>query len=335
MTQVLPFLLMLPAAGYAQQFQPPSAAEAAAAMNPAAPVFYTNAQLDQMLAPVALYPDQLLVQVLMAATFPQQIVDAGQWLENPNNAALKGGQLAAALTPLPWDPSVKSLVAFPQIIAMMNDHFDWTQALGAAFANQQVQTMARVQYLRNRAAAAGRLRSSRYLRIVHRGPEIVIEPANPNIIYVPVYNPAEMYGPWQDTDYPPVYLPPPPQFVAPGFVLGVGLGFSVGFGVVPPLWGWGHPDWRRHEVIVDPQRYRRITNVTRIPNNPVAIRNNTWHRTAPMTPVMTPPPRREGRPSSVQHPEGTAVPNVVRRPTPGPHLGPVPRPEAHPGPRPE
>src|SRR5215472_9085588 len=238
-------LLALPPWAYAQQIQPPTPAEAAAALNPA-PAAFSKQQLDQMLAPIALYPDQLLMQVLMAATFPQQVIDAGQWLQDPSNAALKGDALASALQPLPWDPSVKSLVAFPQIISMRTEHLDWTQALGSAFANQQVETMARVQFLRDRALAAGHLRSSPQIRIDREGPDVVIQPAQPSMLYVPVYNPAEVYGPWPDQNYPPVYVPPPPQFVNPGFVLGAGIGFSIGFGIVRSLWGWGHPDWRRN-----------------------------------------------------------------------------------------
>src|SRR5579863_8645527 len=140
LTRVLPFLLVAPPLAYAQPVQPPSRAEAAAALNPAATAF-TRQQLDQMLAPIALYPDQLLTQVLMASTFPTQVVEAGQWLQDTNNAALKGDDLVAALQPLPWDPSVKSLVAFPQIITLMTNHLDWTEGLGLAFANQQIETM--------------------------------------------------------------------------------------------------------------------------------------------------------------------------------------------------
>src|SRR5579864_3620508 len=147
---LLAALMAAPSLGGAQPVQPPTPAEAQAALNPA-PSQFTNAQLDQMLAPIALYPDQLLTQVLMASTFPQQLVDAQNWVQDSHNASLKGDDLANALTPLPWDPSVKSLVAFPQIVAMMVNHLDWTQALGQAFANQQVQIFARVQFLRDRA----------------------------------------------------------------------------------------------------------------------------------------------------------------------------------------
>jgi len=135
----LPLLLALPVLARAQPVpSAPSAAEAQAALNPPPPVHYAPAQLDQMLAPIALYPDQLLTQLLMAATFPDQLVDARKWLEDPKNTALKGDELANVLQPLPWDPSVKSLTAFPQIIVMMVDHLDWTEALGSAFAAEEV-----------------------------------------------------------------------------------------------------------------------------------------------------------------------------------------------------
>ncbi|HEX5321065.1 MAG TPA: DUF3300 domain-containing protein, partial [Stellaceae bacterium] len=315
MGQALPFLLIAPGIAYAQPVNAPSAAEAAAAANPGAPIAYSNAQLDQMLAPIALYPDQLLMQVLMAATFPQQVIDAGQWLQDPSNAALHGDALASTLEPLPWDPSVKSLVAFPQIIVMMNTHMDWTQALGVAFGGQQVATMARVQFLRNRAAAAGHLKSNAQIKYIHRNSEWIIEPAAPDTIYVPVYNPAVVYGTWPDREYPPVYVPPPPEFVGAGFNLGPGIGFSVGFGVVAPLWGWGHPDWRRHEVVVDQNRYGRITRRDRDPENHIRIENNTWHRTAPVVTVVA-PTRERPREENTRRPQGTAAPASVRAPAP-------------------
>jgi hypothetical protein len=121
LTGVLPFLLAAPAVVLAEP-TPPSQAEANAALNPTAA--FTPQQLDQMSAPIVFYPDQLLTELLMAATFPQQIIDVEQWLQDPNNAALTDDALVAALQPLAWDPSVKSLAAFPQIIGMMNNHFD-------------------------------------------------------------------------------------------------------------------------------------------------------------------------------------------------------------------
>src|SRR5712692_3768033 len=137
MAQVLPFLLVAPGLVMAQTA--PTRSEAAAALNPVGrPASqFTRQQIDQMVAPIALYPDQLLSQVLMAATYPPQIVEAAQWLKDPNNAALKGDALVAALQPLPWDPSVKALIVFPQIVVMMSEHIEWTQTLGVAFATQQ------------------------------------------------------------------------------------------------------------------------------------------------------------------------------------------------------
>lgn len=313
----LPFLLVAPYA-VAQQPSAPSRAEAAAALTAApAPARYSRQQLDQILAPIALYPDKLLTAVLMAATFPDQLVDAGKWLADPNNAALKDDALAAALEPLPWDPSVKSLVPFPQVIAMLNDHFDWTQSLGVAFNNQQVETMARVQALRERAVTQGKLRSTPQLAVNGGSDGIVIEPVDPAMIYVPVYNPATVYGVWPDRDYPPVFIPPPPEYrdrpIGPGF------GIAVGFGVVGALWGWNHPDWRHHDVIVDHDRYTRITNTTQITRNNIVIENNTWRRTAPVAIVPEAArPHRERAATATPVPAGTVAPAavVVRHPLP-------------------
>ena len=212
LTGILPFLLAAPAVALAQP-TPPTQAEANAALSPAAAAFSPQ-QLDQMLAPIALYPDPLLTELLMAATFPQQIIDAEQWLQDPSNAALTGDALVAALQPLAWDPSVKSLAAFPQIIGMMHNHFDWTQALGLAFANQQAETMARIQFLRQRAVAAGQLKSTPQLRISSERSYVVIEPVDPAMIYVPVYDPVKIYGQWPDHDYPPVFVPRRPISIA-------------------------------------------------------------------------------------------------------------------------
>jgi hypothetical protein len=337
----LPFLLTTPY-GYAQPVQPPTQAEAQAALTPA-PAPFTNAQLDQMLAPIALYPDQLLTQVLMAATFPDQLIDAGKWLQDSNNAALKGDDLANALQPQPWDPSVKSLIVFPQIIAMMTTHLDWTEALGTAFANQEVATFARVQALRELAMKAGQLKSTSQIAVSQQESDIIIEPTDPNMIYVPVYNPAEVYGTWADSAAPPVYIPPPPGFY--NGAIGAGIGFSVGFGVVAPLWGWGHPDWRHHQVDVDPDRYRHITSQVGITRSPVNIEGQAWHRVGPVVRVpdaQRPHPAEE----HAQPPVGTIRPGEFARPgmPPAvehgapvlpPHPGESPRPiEAQPGPRP-
>jgi Protein of unknown function (DUF3300) len=139
----------------------PSSLDAQTSAPPAqAAPLYTTAQLDQLLAPVALHPDQLLGQILMASTYPLEVVEAARWVEDPNNARLKGDQLAAALQDKDWDPSVKSLAPFPQILRMMDDRLDWMQKLGDAFLAQQDEVMDSVQRLRRQAEEAGTLQSS-------------------------------------------------------------------------------------------------------------------------------------------------------------------------------
>src|SRR4051794_33878614 len=195
LAQTLPFLLLSPAVALAQT--PPSRGEANAAMhasaNPGA-AHFTRQQIDQMVAPIALYPDQLLAQVLMAASYPQQILDAAQWLDDQNHASVKGDDLAQSLEPLPWDPSVKSLVAFPQIIKMMAEHIEWTQALGTAFASSESEVMTRIQALRHVAMKSGKLKSVKHLKVREEGSEVVITEEEPGRIFVPVYNPVVVYG---------------------------------------------------------------------------------------------------------------------------------------------
>jgi hypothetical protein len=258
LAQVLPFLLVAPGLALAQAAPTPAVAEAAlTAANPAQTAS-TPQQIDQLIAPIALYPDQLLSQVLMAATYPQQIVAAAQWLQDPNNAGLKGDALVAALQPLPWDPSVKALVAFPQVIVMVSQNIDWTQALGVAFATQQPQVMAQIQMLRHLAMRSDRLAHFQYLAFRQEGSYILIESTEPNQIYVPVYNPLVVYGAWPAAAYPPVYLSPPPGFV--GETAFPGFQFSVGYAVVAPLWGWSRPDWRDHRITINRTDYIRITH---------------------------------------------------------------------------
>jgi hypothetical protein len=303
LAQTLPFLLAIPGVALAQA-GPPTRAEAEAALNPGAPAAtaYTPQQIDQMVAPIALYPDQLLSQVLMAATYPQQLLDAAQWLQDPNNAALKGDALAAALQPLPWDPSVKALVAFPQIVMMLAQHIDWTQALGVAFATQQPLVMAQIQQLRHLAMRAGLYRHFEHLVFRDDAGEIVIAAEAPDEIYVPVYNPAVVYGSyWPAPDYPPVYVPPPPDFVSATIIPGIEL--SVGYAVVAPLWGWSHPDWRHHWIAINRTDYTRITR------NIYIGPGGAWRHQGPLTIV---PPAEAARFSHAQAaaaaPKGTVEP---------------------------
>ncbi len=207
---------------------------------------FRQAELDQMLAPVALYPDSLLSQMLMASTYPLEIVQAARW--SRANPGLKGQSAVDAVERMDWDPSVKSLTAFPQILARMDEQLEWTERLGEAFLAQQEDVMSTVQGLRRRAEAAGNLRSSDQMRVVRQDEAIVIESPVPQIVYVPYYNPTVVYGPWWWSAYPPVYWAPPPAYYAvpaygPGFYWGSGIVISAGL-------FFGHFDWHHRHVNV-------------------------------------------------------------------------------------
>ena len=304
LAQTLPFLLIAPVAlAQIPAGKAPSRTQATAALNqPAKPgaAHYTRQQIDQLVAPIALYPDQLLSQVLMASSYPQQIVEAAQWLKDSGHADLKGDALAQALEPLPWDPSVKALVAFPQIVEMMVEHIEWTEALGVAFATQQAEVMGRVQALRTLAMKSGKLKQVKHLQVRQEGPTIIIASAEQDRVYVPVYNPTVVYGQWPNREFPPVYLPPPREFVAetiePGFEV------SRGFAVVAPLWGWSRPDWRSDRIIVDRAGYTRITRNVEIGPG------DAWRHSGP---VVLVPPTAVSRMTTVTTtnvPAGTVLP---------------------------
>ena len=210
-----------------------------------APAF-TQQELDQMLAPIALYPDALLSQITMAATYPLEVVEAERWsVANPN---LRGAQAVQAVEQNNWDPSVKSLVAFPQILRMMNDKLDWTQRLGDAFLGQEQQVMDTIQDLRHRAYKAGNLRSNDQARVESQEDYITIDQANPQVAYEPYYNPSVVYGSWWWPQYPPVYWAPWPGYrERPGF----GAGFAWGVGItLGAEFFYGAFDWRQHRVDV-------------------------------------------------------------------------------------
>ncbi len=252
---ILSLSLMMPADGaWGQAAAPvpaPTTAGTATETAPSATKFNPE-QLDAMLAPIALYPDDLLVQTLMAATYPLQIVEAVRWLESDNNKDLKGDALAKALEPLPWDPSVKSLVPFPQVLDQLNQHLDWTQQIGYAMATQQEDVLDSVQRLRLQAQTAGHLKTteqqvvSTQATVDDQGQPtpsqtITIQPADPQVVYVPAYNPSVVYGSWPYPSYPPVYYPPPAYY--PGAALATGMAFAAGVAVVGSLWGWAGASW--------------------------------------------------------------------------------------------
>jgi hypothetical protein len=224
---------------------------------------FTPEQLDQMLAPIALYPDALLSQTLMAATYPLEVVEAARWTQaNPN---LKGDAAVQAVKNKDWDVSVKSLVAFPQTLAMMNNNLDWTQKLGDAMIGQQKDVADSIQRLRAKAAAAGNLKTTPQQKVTTQttgsASAIVIEPANPELIYVPYYNPTWVYGPWPYPAYPPVYYPPPPNY---GAALATGMMFGLGVAAGAAMfggwhWGWSGAGWGNSYTTVNVNRATTIS----------------------------------------------------------------------------
>jgi hypothetical protein len=236
------------------------------------PAKVSNQQLDSLTAPIALYPDALLAQVLMAATFPQQVPEAAAW--SKANPKLQGDDAVKAVAAEPWDPSVQSLVAFPQVLATMSAKPDWVTQLGNAFLAQPNDVMDSVQRLRKQAQAAGNLKTSEQQKVIVEQSAIQIVPANPQVVYVPTYNPTLVYGTWPYPAYPPVYVPPPPGYaIASG--LAAGLAFGTGVAVANAL--WGGVNWNTHDVNINVNRYNNI-NV----NNRLDVNSNTthWNRNA-------------------------------------------------------
>jgi hypothetical protein len=243
------------------QSPPPGAAPAAGAKA------FSQQELDQLLAPIALYPDALLAQVLMASTYPLEIVAAERWVKA--NPGLKDKALEDALQQQTWDPSVKSLAVFPQVLTMMSEKIDWTQKLGDAFLAQQKEVMATAQALRAKASAQGSLKDSKEQKVVTEKVEnttvIKIEPTNPEVVYVPTYNPTVVYGAWPYPSYPPYYYYPP-GYVAGGALLGFTAGVIVGGAL------WGNCNWRGGDVNVNVNRYNNF--------NRTNISNGNWNHNA-------------------------------------------------------
>jgi len=211
---------------------------------------FSQAELDQMLAPIALYPDSLLSQILMASTYPLEVVEAARW--SKAHPEFKGEDAVEAVAQYQWDPSVKSLVAFPQILTTMDEKLDWMQRLGEAFLSQQQDVMESIQKLRQAASAAGNLESNDQILVEQQDNSIVIQPANPQLVYVPYYDPLLMYGTWWWPAYRPVYWAPwPTYFVTP--VSRFGVGFYWGFGVpIGPRCWFGAFNWPYRYVTYSP-----------------------------------------------------------------------------------
>ena len=239
--------LLWPLNAMAQTPNPPPAAA------PAAP-HLSAGELDALVAPIALYPDNLLSQVLMAATYPLEVVRAERWLQA--NKKLTGDKLEAAVDEQPWDDSIKSLVATPSVLQMMSEKLDWTQKLGNAVVEQQPDVMDAIQRLRAKAQANNKLESTKEQKVTvsqSGGKQVIsIAPTDPNMMYVPYYDPAVMYGSWPYPAYPPYYWPPP-GYIAGGIIatgLAFGAGYALGRWASGGYWG-GNVNWNNNNITIN------------------------------------------------------------------------------------
>ncbi|WP_201799940.1 DUF3300 domain-containing protein [Andreprevotia sp. IGB-42] len=224
---------------------------------------FKTEEIEALVAPIALYPDALIAQVLMAATYPLEVVEAARWTKaNPN---IKDKALEDAMQKQGWDASVKSLAAFPQVLTMMNEKLDWTQKLGDAFLAQQKDVLDAVQVLRAKAKAEGNLKSSKeqvVSEVVESGTTVIkVEPADPQVVYVPTYNPTVVYGTWPYPYYSPYYYYPP------GYVAGAAISFGVGLAIGSAL--WGNCNWGGGNVNINVNRYNNF--------NRTNISNGNWN----------------------------------------------------------
>jgi hypothetical protein len=278
---------------------------------------FSKEELTQMLAPIALYPDTLTAQILMASTYPLEVVEAERWKNQ--NMQLQGDDLNAALLDKSWDPSVKSLCHFPDILKSMSDKLDQTRKLGDAFLGQEEEVLVTVQELRVKAIEQGNLSTTTEQKVIVEDEIVKIEPANPQVIYVPVYDPYYVYGPWWYPAYPPYYW-----YYPPGFYGGTYIGFSSGiyFGFNTFSWTWF--DWPYYRVYIDTNRtrsfhrhYDRRDDIRRVwSHNPqhrqgVAYRDlRTSERFGGRTPRVSSPSSQQRR----GYPQGRIEQENVRSP---------------------
>lgn len=240
---------------------------------------FSEAQLDSLLAPVALYPDTVLSHVLIASTYPLEVVEADRWARN--NTRYQGDEAVNAVDGKDWDPSVKALVAFPDILKRMSDDLDWTQQLGDAFLANEAQVMDSVQKLRNRAYDSGSLDKVEHVRVIREERTIVIEPSVERVVYVPAYDTRVVYGNWWWPDYPPVYWHHPSSYV---FVSGFYWGPRVYLG---PRFYFSGVHWHQRRVVVidhhhshrfyDSRSVVRYNNARHWHHNPVHRRGVAYY----------------------------------------------------------
>jgi len=240
-------------------------AQASAPSSQAPPYTQQTAdQLQQLVAPIALYPDSLVAQILAASTFPAEIVEADRWVQaHPD---LKGDALAQAVDQQSWDPSVKALTAFPTVLGNMDKNISWTSSLGDAYYNQEQDVMDAIQVMRQKAQQAGNLKDTQQQTVQTQGSDIVIQPATPDVVYVPAYDPWLVYG-YPVAAWPGWYPYPGIWWGGPSLYwggIGFGIGFYGGYG-----WGWGHwgVGWGGRNVIYNNNRYYSRSNTFYNRNN--------------------------------------------------------------------
>src|SRR6266487_5766734 len=267
-TSVLALLILVPFSAVAQSPSPSS--------EPSNQQLLNSKELDALVAPVALYADSLLAEVLIAATYPLEVVQAERWATGNKN--LKGEQLKAQVDKQAWDESVKSLVATPSVLTMMSTKLDWTQKLGDAVLAQQPDVMDAIQRLRSKAQANNKLKSTKEQKVAVRQEQnkqvIAIESTTPDTVYVPYYDPAVAYGEWPYPDYPPYYYYP--SGYHPGGLLATGIAFGAGYAL--GRWGanyWGGSiNWSGGGNNIQINRGNRVTHWEHNPQHRQGVRYN-------------------------------------------------------------
>jgi hypothetical protein len=275
LTVALTLTLLIGAEGALLVAQTAPAAAAPTAAPAAAPAAeeFSKEQLEQLVAPIALYSDALLMQVLMASTYPLEVVEADRFMKK--NPELKDDKLEAALKDQDWDPSVKSMCTLPDVLKRMSENLDWTQDLGDAFLGQKDQLLDTVQFMRGKAHDSGNLKSSEQQTVtVKEDKIIVIESPSPEVVYVPTYSPTVVYGGWS---YPSYYYPPMYPYYPPGAgLISFGIGMAVGGAIWGNCnWGWGH-----HDVDIDVNRYNNFNRNTNINHNNLSGNRANWNHDA-------------------------------------------------------
>jgi hypothetical protein len=214
-------------------------------------------EIDQVVAPIALYPDSLLAQVLAASTYPLEIVQAARFVQQ--NKDLKGEKLMQAAKDKEWEPSVKAMLEFPDVLLMMNEKLEWTEKLGNAFLSQQKDVMTSVQRLRQKAQESGNLKTTKEQKVIveEQTKVIVIESASPQVVYVPTYNPVVVYGAWPYPAYPP-YPVYPPGYVAAGAAFSFAAGVAIGAAAHGAYGSYGC-GWGNNEVNVNVSKQNNFT----------------------------------------------------------------------------